>query len=63
MTDIYVNCEEKIYMKVDYRSYHRSYRRNFRIPFKPEIFSGFLFTNAKVASTTVMIYFHIKSIP
>ena len=50
-------------MKVDYRSYHRSYRRNFRIPFKPEIFSGFLFANAKVASTTVMIYFHIKNIP
>ena len=62
MKVIYVNCGVKNYMEVDYRSYHRSYRRNFRTPYKPEIFSGFLFASAKVESITV-IYFHIKNIP
>ena len=62
-----MNCGVKNYMKLDYRRYHRSYirsyRRNFPIPYKPEIFSGFLFTTAKVASITVMIFFHIKKYP
>ena len=53
-----VNCWVKNYIKVDYRSY----RRNFGIMYKPENFSGFLFATAKVASITVMIYFHMKNI-
>ena len=53
-----MNCEVKNYMKEVYRSY----RRNFGIPYKPENFSGFLFATAKVASITVMIYFHMKNI-
>ena len=57
-----MNCGVKNYMKVDYGRYHCSYRRNFRIPYKLEIFSGFLFATAKVASITSMIYFHIKKI-
>ena len=63
MKVIYMNCGVKNYMKVDYRRYHRSYRRNFRIPYKLEFFSGFLFAAAKVASITVIIYFHIKKYP
>ena len=59
MKVIYVNCGVKNYMEVDYRSY----RRNFRTPYKPEIFSGFLFATEKVESITVLIYFHIKNIP
>ena len=63
MKVIYMNCGVKNYMQVDYRRYHRSYRRNFRIPYTLEIFSGILFATAKVASITVMIYFHINNIP
>ena len=55
-----MNCGVKIYMKVDYRRYHHSYRRNFYVACN---FSGFLFATAKVASITVMIHFHMKSIP
>ena len=34
-------------------------RSRVRIPYKPEFFSAFLFTTAKVASLTAMIYFYI----
>ena len=36
-----------------------SQRSRVRIPYKPEFFSSFLFATAKVASITVMIFFHI----
>ena len=58
-----MNCGVKNYMQVDYRRYHRNNRRNFRIPYTLEVFSGFLFATAKVASITVIIYFHINNIP
>ena len=34
-------------------------RSRVRIPYKPKFFSGFLYATAKVASTAVMIFFHI----
>ena len=46
------------------RALHRYRRAGSRvwIPYKPNFFSGFLFTTAKVASPTVMIFFHIIQI-
>ena len=37
--------------------YHRG--QEFKSQYKPELFSGFLFATAKVASITAMILFHI----
>ena len=37
--------------------YHRG--QEFKSQYKPELFSGFLFATAKVASTTAMILFHV----
>ena len=37
--------------------YHRG--QEFESQYKPELFSGFLFATAKVASTTAMILFHV----
>ena len=34
-------------------------RSRVQIPYKPEFFSGFLFTTAKVVSIITMIFFHI----
>ena len=34
-------------------------RSRVQIPYKPEFFSGFLFTTAKIASIIAMIIFHI----
>ena len=44
MKVIYVNCGVKNYMKVEYHRYRRNYRCNFRIPYKFEIFLGFVFS-------------------
>ena len=61
MKVICMNCGVKNYMKVDYRRYHRSYETRdatFESHTSLNFFLGFLFAAAKVASITVIIYFH-----
>ena len=56
MKIIYENCGVKNYLKEDHRSYRKRLQKE--IPYQPEVFSGFLFAAAKVASITAMIFFH-----
>ena len=51
-------CENyglKNYLKEDHRSYRLRLQKE--IPYQPEVFSGFLFAAAKVASISAMIFF------
>ena len=58
-----MNCGVKNYMKVDYGDIIAVIDATFESHTSLNFFLGFLFAAAKVASITVIIYFHMKNIP